>query len=1026
MAERYWESYRPSSGVLEPRAWARSSSGRIDLSGRWRFQCSPRADAGIELAAGVAVSEAVVPGGVVPEFAVPGFDDSGWAELPVPSHWQLHGYGAPAYTNIRYPFPIDPPRVPDENPTGDYRVTFRVPESWRDGRVLLRFEGVDSCARVWLNGREIGTTSGSRLPAEFDITDAVGLGASAAAGLRAGAGDSASPNLLAVRVHQWSAGSYLEDQDMWWLSGIFREVTLLHRPHGSIGDHFVHVDYDWRDGSASLCVESDTPARVTVPELGVEARSGETVRLPAVAPWSAECPRLYDGVLETATERVALRIGFRRVEIVDGVLTVNGRRVLFHGVNRHEFDPDRGRALTEEMMLRDVLLMKQHNINAVRTSHYPPHPRFLELCDEYGLYVIDECDFETHGFLPLHDAANPDDRSPVPDNPADDPRWGVELVARMRRMVERDKNHPSIVLWSLGNESGNGRNVSAMAAWARGRDPSRPLHYESDWSCRDTDVYSRMYPTHAEVELIGQGREAPLTDPDADARRRAMPFILCEYAHAMGNGPGGLAEYQELFERYPRCQGGFVWEWIDHGLRVRDFRGEYFGYGGDFGEQLHDGNFVADGLLFPDRTPSPGLLEYKKVIEPVRITPDEGGVRIENLHEVRDLSYVEFRWAYEIDGVLIGAGTLAVPLVAAGAAVVVPLPDLPEPRVPRSEPPRPAGRGERWLTVSAVLAADEAWAPAGHELAWGQLRIDAPPASRSAGTQPAAIRAAGTAAALLRSDRIELGAGVFDPVDGRLIRLGDLELDGPRLDVWRAPIDNDRWFAREPNEVAWREIGLDRMRHRVDAIEAGEFDAGAELVVRARVAPAATRLGLRAEYRWAALGEALRLTVAVRPEGEWRVPLPRLGLRMSASASLDAVRWYGLGPGEAYPDSKRAVRVGRYAATVDQLQTPYVYPQENGARAEVRWLEVTGAAGRGLRIEGEPTAEVSLRRWTSEALDRARHPSDLVPSDRLYINVDHAQNGLGSASCGPGVLPGYVLYPAPTTFTVLFRALTPA
>lgn len=375
------------------------------------------------------------------------------------------------------------------------------------------------------------------------------------------------------------------------------------------------ADYDPLSGGGTLTADADVPARIMVPELGVEAVTGQAMPVRAVEPWSAESPRLYDGVLASENERIPLRIGFRRVEVTDGVLMVNGRRVLFRGVNRHEFDPDRGRAVTAETMLQDVLLMKRHNINAVRTSHYPPDPYFLGLCDEHGLYVIDECDLETHGFFS-------GGWNPVPDNPADHPDWRDALVDRMRRMVERDKNHPSIILWSLGNESGRGRNLAAMAEWARRRDPFRPLHYERDWTCRDVDVYSRMYSSHAEVALIGQRQEDPLEDAGLDARRRAMPFILCEYGHAMGNGPGGLSEYQELFEKYPRCQGGFIWEWIDHGIRARGERGEYFAYGGDFDEPLHDGNFVADGLLFPDRAPSPGLLELKKVIEPVRIARD--------------------------------------------------------------------------------------------------------------------------------------------------------------------------------------------------------------------------------------------------------------------------------------------------------------------------------------------------------------------------------------------------------------------
>lgn len=409
---RWFEDRFPVRGVRPARAWLRSDAPEVDLSGAWRFRWSPRAD-------------------VPADFAEPGHDDSTWDVLPVPSHWQLHGqgrYGLPAYTNVKYPFPVDPPFVPDENPTGDHRTTFTVPPGFLDGgaRAVLRFEGVDSAARVWLNGTELGTSVGSRLPVELDATDAL---------------DPAGDNVLAVRVHQWSSASYLEDQDMWWMSGIFREVRLLARPAGGVEDVFVRAGYDAASGAGSLRVDASVPARLLVPELGVDAATGEDVDLAAVQPWSAEVPRLYDAEVVTDAERVRLRIGFRTVAIVDGVFTVNGAPVKLRGVNRHEVSADRGRAVTEAEMLADVLLMKRHNINAVRTSHYPPHPRFLELCDEHGLWVVDECDLETHGFFFV------DWRG----NPSDDPAWAEAMLDRMRRTVERDKNHPCVVLWSLGD-----------------------------------------------------------------------------------------------------------------------------------------------------------------------------------------------------------------------------------------------------------------------------------------------------------------------------------------------------------------------------------------------------------------------------------------------------------------------------------------------------------------------------------------------------------------------------------------------
>ena len=927
------DPFSPGRGALAPRAWFRSDAPALALDGAWAFRLGDSPLAPVD-------------------FADPGFDDGGWGAIEVPGHWQLQGHGAPAYTNVAYPFPVEPPHVPDVNPTGDHRYRFRLPREWPQGRAVLRFDGVDSSLRLWLNGTELGTALGSRLAHEFEVGHLL-----------------AQENVLAVRVSQWSPGSYLEDQDMWWLSGIFRPVTLLARPDGCVDDFFVHASAD-----GTLRVDAPAPARVVVPELGVDVAAGETISVAGVEPWSAEVPRRYAGELRAAGETIPLQIGFRTVAVEDGELRVNGRRVLLRGVNRHEWDPDRGRAVTLATMRRDAELMKAHTLNAVRTSHYPPDPRFLDICDELGLYAIDECDLETHGFEPLGWRGNP----------SADPRWREAYLDRMRRMVERDKNHPSVIMWSLGNEAGAGENLGAMAAWARERDPSRPLHYENDPSCRHADVYSRMYAGHAEVDAIGRREEPALDDAALDARRRAMPFVLCEYAHAMGNGPGGLASYQALFERHPRCHGGFVWEWIDHGIRRP--QGD-FAYGGDFGEPLHDGNFVADGLLFPDRTPSPGLLELKAVVAPVRIAVGEG-IRIENLHEVRDLGHLGFRWALEEDGEPVAEGTLEPGAVPAGEAAELPLPAL------------PATSRESRLTIRAVLARDEPWAAAGHEVAWAQGLV------ASGGERPRRARARAAAA----GGEIALGPGVLDARTGRLVRIGDLALDGPRLDLWRAPVDNDRGhFGPERLEPAWRALGLDRMVERVAAVEVG----GDAVIVRVRVAAAGSDLGVRAAFTWTADADALECRVDVEPDGEWAVPLPRVGVRMALPGEIAALTWFGRGPGEAYADSRAAARVGRFRRTVEELQTPYVMPQENGNRADVRWAELTTAGGDGIRVEGRPHVDLTARRWTSEDLDRAGHASDLVAREHVYVNVDLGQHGLGSASCGPAVLPPHRLEARP-------------
>ncbi|MFJ8942084.1 glycoside hydrolase family 2 TIM barrel-domain containing protein [Streptomyces sp. NPDC102395] len=944
----YVEDVSPGSGALAPRAWyASSDADSLSLNGSWRFRLSPTADAQDD------------------SFAAEGYDAGDWAEVTVPGHWVLQGHGSPIYTNHLYPFPVDPPRVPTENPTGDHLRVFDLPEDWpalTEGGAVLRFDGVESCARVWLNGTEIGEFKGSRLPHEFAVGPLL----------------KTSGNVLAVRVHQWSAGSYLEDQDQWWLPGIFRDVTLLHRPAGSAGDFFVHASYDHRTGEGTLRVDSDVEGRVIVPELDIDVAAGEPVTA-RVEPWTAETPRLYDGELVTAGERVPLRVGFRTVVLEGGLIKVNGRPVLFKGVNRHEWHPEKGRSLGLETMREDVLLMKRHNINAVRTSHYPPHPAFLDLCDEYGLWVIDECDLETHGFV----------EQDWRDNPVDDDRWTPALLDRAARMVERDKNHPSVVIWSLGNEAGTGRGLTAMAEWIHGRDASRLVHYEGDVNCRDTDVYSRMYASHEEVERIGRDLDG------GTHRRRELPFILCEYGHAMGNGPGGIADYQRLFEAHERLQGGFIWEWIDHG--VKDDRYGY-AYGGDFGEELHDGNFVCDGLLFPDREPSPGLVEFAKVVEPVAITGDgaDGTVRVTNKQDFADLSALAFEWAFQADGETVESGSLPVPALAAGESAEVKLP-LPAHGVP-------GGAETRW-TVRAVLAGDTAWASRGHVVAWGQVLL----------TERSLPAVAATRGPDSGDGVITLGPGVFDARTGALKTIGGVSVEGLRLDVWRATTDNDdgaSWQTDVRHAEVWRKLGLHRMRHRLDAAETGE-DA---LTVRTRVAPAAWEVGLATEYRWTSDGDRLRLTVSVTPEGDWTVPLPRLGVRFGL-AEADRVTWFGGGPGEAYPDTRAASMVGRWESTVDALQTPYVRPQENGARADVRWARLGG-----LRIEGDPEFFLTARRWTTEQLDAARHRTDLTPGDTVWVNLDHGQHGIGSQSCGPGPLPQYFLNAAPAEFSFVFSA----
>ncbi|WP_249998738.1 glycoside hydrolase family 2 TIM barrel-domain containing protein [Actinoplanes sp. M2I2] len=869
----HYEIIEPPVGALAPRARLRTTAGVLPLDGLWRFAWSPTAETGRD----------------------PADPGTSWDQLPVPGHWQLHGYGEPAYTNVRYPFPIDPPYVPSANPTGEYRRIVRRPPDWSGGRVLLRFDGVDSWFQVWLNGVPVGRSSGSRLTVEFDVTEHL----------------SGGDDVLAVRVHQWSFASYVEDQDQWWLSGIFRSVALLHRPDGGIDDLWVVAG-----GDGTLRVTAPVPVRWEL----------DGASLDDVRPWSAEQPHLYRLLVSTDTETVSLDVGFRTVRVEGDRLLLNDAPLVFRGVNRHDIDARTGRAVSRARMEHDVALMKQHNINAVRTSHYPPDPYLLELCDRHGLYVIEECDLETHGFSQVGWRGNP----------SGDPAWADVYLDRMRRMVERDKNAPSVVLWSLGNEAGWGANLAANAAWAARRDPTRPIHYEADEECESVDVYSRMYPGYDQLEAIGRGAEPALADPDRDRRRRGLPMIMCEYGHAMGNGPGGLADYEAVIDAYPRLAGGFIWEWADHGL-LRD--GGYR-YGGDFGETVHDGSFVIDGLVFPDRTPSPGLTELAAIITPVRL-------RFEG-----DELVVENRWSFTTTEDVVftsPGGVVDVPVAGPLSTVRLPAPAT---------------------TVTATLD--------GRVLSRAQRRPGrpAPPPARTTGR----------------------------PVRPR--QLGPFPISSLTLDAWRAPTENDRfpgWDGKVSMEKQWRAAGLDRLVERI--VE--EDDNGVAWRRRARYLPAGLDSGFEVEYSWSAHGEATRLEVGIERLGEWRLPLPRLGIALALRApDPGAVRfeWLGLGPGESYPDSRAAAWPGRHSLTVLEAQTPYVVPQENGNRSEVSRVTLS-TSGAALRIDGDDPFEVAVRPWSTTRLEQARHADELVPGDVLWVHLAAGVTGLGSASCGPAVRP---------------------
>lgn len=939
------------------------------------------------------------------------YDTDDWDKIEVPLSWQMAGYGRPHYTNVQYPFPVDPPKVPTENPTGFYTRDFFVPESWSEMRILLRFEGVDSAFHVWVNGQEVGFSKGSRIPAEFDITDKVTTGA----------------NSISVRVYQWSDGSYCEDQDMWWLSGIYRDVYLLAAPKTHIWDvtartvldsNYVNADLqvaiDMQNAASGYSIDAVLLDGASKQVASAKADAGADkvnlyMSIDNPAKWTAETPNLYKLLVTLkdssgAIVQVApINVGFRQIEIIDEVFYVNGTPIKLKGVNRHEMHPDLGRAVPMDTMLQDILLMKRHNVNAVRTSHYPDDPRWYDLCDYYGVYVIDECDLETHGF---------NHQPSYRGNPTENSEWEDACVDRMVRMVQRDKNHPSIIMWSLGNESGIGCNHFAMAKAAKDLDPTRPVHYEGDYHIEVADVYSRMYLSRDDCVAIGKGE---WNIDGAVGDYRGMPFVQCEYAHAMGNGPGGLKEYWDVFYQYPRHMGGFIWEWVDHGIWAQDDDGkECYAYGGDFGDFPNDGNFVCDGLIFPDRVPSPGLIEYKKVIEPVQVEAidlDKAIFKLTNRYDFCGLDHLIMSWSVSADGKVISSGSAPAPKIAAKTSEQVTIPYS-----------RDGLSGECYLTISFTLASEQTWAQCGHEVAWTQFRLPVQTVARPVCSDDFPLEVSEDALSITVTGPDFFF--IFDRVYAKIEQWNadgvDLIDDGPILNFWRATTDNDRAW---DNAKAWRQSGLDALQQRVDDVTCSILSEGVvQIKAKTHIAPPIIDRYFECEYTYTIYGSGhVKIDASVIPHREWCDTLPRVGLQMELPWEFERVSWFGRGPGESYSDTKEAGRFGLYCDDVDDLYTPYIFPQENGNRMDVSWVALTDKRGQGIIAIGKPTINFSAHRFTTMDFENARHTCDLEPRDFITLNLDYRQNGIGSASCGPGVLPEHQLRTGEFQFSVVLK-----
>ncbi|UQA91590.1 glycoside hydrolase family 2 TIM barrel-domain containing protein [Streptomyces halobius] len=963
------------------------------------------------------------------DFHRDGYDDSGWDRIPVPSNWEIEGYPEPVYLNVTYPWigyeTPEPPQVPKGfNPVGSYRRVFTVPVGWADRRTLISFQGVKSAFFVWVNGERVGYSEDSYTPAEFDVTDR----------LRPG------ENTLAVEVYRWSDGSWLEDQDMIDLSGIFRDVYLYAIPRVHLQDLHIRTDLDGARRDAELTVTATVRDRGTgtVRDGGSAAGAGEhrltatlydadgepvlpepltatvspasgrdstvaprtTVEAPAL--WSAEAPHLYTLVVTLTdpdgrtVDIQRTRVGFRSIVHGPGTFTVNGEPVVFRGVNRHESDPDHGQAVTAERMLQDIRIMKRHNINAVRTSHYPNHPHWLDLCDEYGLYVVDEANLESHGVR---------DRLP-----ASLPEWTDACRDRMRSMVERDKNHPCVVVWSLGNEAGQGGNFRAMADWTRRRDPSRPVHYEG---MNDVaDLHSEMYTKPDEVEAYGKSGNP-------------KPFMLCEYAHSMGNSTGNFQEYWDVFERYPNLHGGFIWDFVDQAIR-RPVPGNpqrtYLSYGGDWKPGYPtDGNFCCNGIVSSDRVPHPAIHEVKKVYQAVRMTaadPAVSMIKVANRQQFLDLDAYELRWEVTRDGERIQHGTLPAPQAAPGADATV--------RVPVKRPRHPEPGAAYWLNLSFVLRRATSWADAGHSVAAEQFTLPwhtPAPAGPAPGTLPPLTVTETDKTVTISGRDIEL---VLDKAAGTLTsyrhRGRALLSGGPVPNFWRGPTDNDLGRGAQNSLRTWREAGAKRSTTRVRTTQPSASEVIIEVAATLPTAPATSRwdtvLALRGD------GE-VRVKHTLRP-GTGLPDLPMVGALLTLPAGLNTFDWYGRGPHENYWDRHTAAFVGRYRTPVDAQFGPYVRPQQTGNVTDVRTASLTDRDGFGLRVRAEPGTdapllELSALPYTPMDLDGPRHPYELKRRDGTQLGINHRQMGVGgNDSWGAPPLEKYLLH-AGRTYRYAYR-----
>lgn len=928
-------------------------------------------------------------------FYLNGYDTSEFDKATVPGVWQMAGYDMHQYTNIRYPFPFDPPYVPQDIPCGAYVHTFTYHREEKATSAFLNFEGVDSCFYVWINGRYVGYSQVSHMTSEFDVTSLLEDGT----------------NTLAVLVLKWCDGSYLEDQDKFRMSGIFRDVYLLKRPQKSIWDYRITTKVEQDKAIVKLNLAYSEPIETAIDiedQSGALVAHGEieqdgslefTVSNPVL--WNTESPYLYTVILSTPDEVIVDHIGFRTIEIKDAVLYFNGEKIKFRGVNRHDSDPETGCVIGVEQIKKDLTLMKQHNFNAIRSSHYPNAPYFYQMCDKYGFMVIDEADIEAHGPFMLYRKEDTDRNRFHRWNEkiADNPEWQYAIVDRVQRMVQRDKNRTCIVMWSMGNESAYGCNFEKALEWTKSFDPDRITQYESaryrnydkTYDYKYLDLYSRMYPALTEIDEYLE-------------KDGSKPFLLVEYCHSMGNGPGDFEDYFKAIQKDDRMCGGFVWEWCDHAIahgKADNGKTIYY-YGGDHGESIHDGNFCVDGLVYPDRTPHTGLLEYKNVYRPVRVVSyaqEDGTLLFHNYMDFDNLKdFVEIDYEMTQDGLTVEKGSVenlsAAPHSDGKTELKLQVPSA----------------GKIYLKFIYILKKELPLLQKGYVLGFEEIKLENQDGRNQKVLEWAEKEeSAGTIIVKESAEKIELQANAFSyTLNKRNGLFEDIQFAGRNylnhpmeLNIWRAPTDNDMYIKSE-----WKKAHYDKAYTRVYNIEVLQNKYGVFIMEHLAVVADTVQKIIDIELTWK-IDKTGKIIASMEAQKDEEFPdLPRFGIRLFLDKKFEDVAYYGMGPHESYRDKHQATSHGIYRSKVTDLHEDYIRPQENGSHYDCDYVELTNAQY-GFAIVSEDSFSFNASYYTQEVLEQTEHNFELEESDSTVLCVDYALNGIGSNSCGPVVLDQY-------------------